>query len=78
MEWIAFSRIEPFGPEHEDWRAAMIAATVANAHLPKGKKARIADFMPKRPRPKPDKNTLAQKIHAAFSFLGVKKNVAPS
>jgi hypothetical protein len=30
-EWMALASIEPFGEEREDWRAASIAAAVANA-----------------------------------------------
>lgn len=30
-EWCAYSRIEPFGFEMDNWRAGMIAAEVVNA-----------------------------------------------
>lgn len=48
-EWCAYTRIEPFGYEMDNWRAGMIAAEVINAihrtiALPKGAK-----------RPKPHK-----------------------
>ena len=30
-EWVAYARLEPWGPLREDWRSGMLAATVANA-----------------------------------------------
>jgi hypothetical protein len=30
-EWVAYSRIEPWGWEMDNWRAAMIAAEISNA-----------------------------------------------
>ena len=29
-EWLAYERLEPFGPERADARAALVAQTVAN------------------------------------------------
>ena len=29
-EWIAYSRLEPFGPRESAWQAAVIASTVGN------------------------------------------------
>ena len=31
-EWLAYSNLEPFGPEREDQRAGMIAAIIANVN----------------------------------------------
>ena len=46
-EWIAYDRIDPFGEERADLRAAIIAATVANAFRGKnGKTFMPVDFMP--------------------------------
>lgn len=47
-EWMAYFRLEPFGEARADWRAAMLAALIANVNRdPKrGKPFRIADFMP--------------------------------
>ena len=50
-EWMAFFSLEPWGTEVEDWRAAMIAATVANGYRdPKRRRKPYEpkDFMPKR------------------------------
>lgn len=46
--WKAWYRIEPFGEERADYRSAIIACTIANAHRQKGRSAfKIDDFMPK-------------------------------
>jgi len=50
-EWMAFFSLEPWGTEVEDWRAAMIAATVANGYRdPKRRRKPYEpkDFMPQR------------------------------
>lgn len=47
-EWMAYERIAgPLGPARADIQAAIIAATVANANLAKGKRPFVpADFIP--------------------------------
>ena len=45
-EWLAYDRISPIGPERADWRAAMLAATLANVWRGKGAPLAIADFLP--------------------------------
>jgi hypothetical protein len=52
-EWIAYYNLEPWGEERADWRAGMVAATIANAHRDPKKHApfRPADFMPRFQRP---------------------------
>jgi len=50
-EWMGFHLLEPWGCEVEDWRAAMIAATVANGYRdPKRRRKPYEpkDFMPQR------------------------------
>lgn len=50
-EWMAFFRLEPWGTEVEDRRAALITSTVANAFRDTKKQRRpftIEDFMPRR------------------------------
>ena len=47
-EWQAFFTLEPWGTEREDWRAGVVASTVANVSRSKKQKAyRPQDFMPK-------------------------------
>lgn len=66
-EWAAYASLEPWGPEVDDQRAGVIAATVANMAgkvLPKGKELTPADLFPGRlPKPKPD---LRAQVHAVF------------
>jgi hypothetical protein len=46
-EWMAYSRLEPWGEEREDLRAGIVASTIANVNLRKGKKPfKPQDFMP--------------------------------
>ena len=45
-EWMAYARLEPFGPLQDDMRAGVTASTFANAN--RGKKSRVFkpdDFM---------------------------------
>lgn len=50
VEWCAFDRLEPYGPERADLNSAIVASTIANANAPKGKSFKPADFMPKYDR----------------------------
>jgi hypothetical protein len=48
-EWMAYNRLEPFGPQRGDLRAAIVAATIANVYRDKKKKPtpfKASDFMP--------------------------------
>lgn len=45
VEWLAFSRIEPFGEERADWRAALVASVIAEVH--RGRTKRRKPFQPK-------------------------------
>lgn len=38
-EWMAYEELEPFGPQREDERAGMIAATLANVNRDPEKKS---------------------------------------
>lgn len=47
-EWMAFFQLEPWGTEIDDWRAGLIAATIAN--IMRDRKSRPLnpmDFMPR-------------------------------
>lgn len=49
-EWMAYSIIEPFGPEREDQRAGMVAALIANVYRDSKKKSdpyTVEDFFPR-------------------------------
>lgn len=50
-EWAAYFALEPWGTEVEDWRAGLVAATIANANRDPKKRRRPyepKDFMPRR------------------------------
>lgn len=50
-EWAAFYRMEPWGAEAQDWRAGLIASTIANANRdPRRRRVpyQPSDFMPRR------------------------------
>ena len=45
-EWMAFSRIEPFGEERADLRSAVVACVIANANRGKNQRPfKIDDFV---------------------------------
>ena len=47
-EWKAYDRIEPFGEERQDLRAALICCTLANIHRGKNQPPfKIDDFLMK-------------------------------
>lgn len=45
VEWVAYSRIEPFGEERADWRAALVASVIAEVN--RNTKKRKRAFAPK-------------------------------
>jgi Protein of unknown function (DUF4035) len=48
LNWQAYFALDPFGEERADYRAGIIAATIANVHRAKGQKAFTPpDFMPR-------------------------------
>lgn len=70
-EWMAFWQIEPWGEERADRRAATVAATVANVHRPKGRRAyKAEDFMPhygpRRPQTWQEQLEIVKGIHNAL------------
>ena len=47
LDWQAYERLEPFEPQRADLRAAMMASTMVNLQIPKGKtRTKAKDFMP--------------------------------
>ena len=47
MRWIAYGRLEPYGPLADDLRAARIASVIANVNRNPNKRAyEVDDFMP--------------------------------
>jgi hypothetical protein len=77
-EWLAYSRLEPFGPEADDARMAQLMALIANVNRdPKRRKTAWTanDFLPQRgPRPAAQVETLRPRIDAAMAaFGGIRK-----
>lgn len=70
-DWIAYAEVEPFGPLHEDERAGVIAAVLANIYRKSGHKPfGPMDFF-QRARPVADRlptpAELGAKIRAALA-----------
>lgn len=52
FSWLrAYASVEPVGFEMENWRAGIVAATVANTTARKGRAYKPADFYPKIAEP---------------------------
>lgn len=51
--WLAFYRLEPWGCDPDDWRAALVASVTANAAGGKkgGKPFKTSEFIPRRGSP---------------------------
>ncbi|MCK9326632.1 MAG: hypothetical protein M0P69_14170 [Bacteroidales bacterium] len=50
-EWISYYEMEPWGTDVEDWRAGMVASTIANVNRDPKKQRKPytpKDFMPQR------------------------------
>jgi hypothetical protein len=48
VEWLAYDRISPWGPERGDVLAAMVAWTTASVgHSGKGRRPKLRDFIPR-------------------------------
>lgn len=73
-EWLAYSRLEPFGPEADDQRIAQLMALIANVNRdPKRRKTPWTpeDFLPRRgPRPAGTQDDLRPRIDAAMAAFG--------
>ncbi len=47
LEWMNVYQRDPWGEERADYRAGIVAATLANIHRSKGRRFKPDDFMPK-------------------------------
>lgn len=71
-EWMAFQRLEPYGPERADMRAGIVASTIANVHAGGKRKAYTpADFMPKFDR-RVKKQTMAEMKANWMAFVAAR------
>ena len=76
MEWIAYSKIEPFGEDAAFWRAGMVASTSANIWRGRGQAAfKPADFMPhyETVKPSPAKSSEQMKTTLESIFAAIPK-----
>ena len=73
-EWLAYYRLEPFGPEADDARLAQLLALIANVNRdPKRRRTPWTpdDFLPRRgPRAEPEQSNLRPRIDAAMAAIG--------
>ena len=66
-DWIAYQKLEPFGPHMDAWYHARLLADLRNySQMSRKRDWKVADFMPKPP---PAEQPLGQKIRAALSKL---------
>ena len=74
---MAYARLEPFGPEADDWRLAQLLALTAEINRDRKKRQRPytpEDFMPRRgPAKEPDPLELKGRIDSAMAAWGGKK-----
>ena len=77
---MAFFRLEPWGCEVEDWRAGMVASTIANVNRDPKKQYKPyapGDFMPQRVEPQKEEQTWeeqAQILEMWFRTAGKKES----
>lgn len=68
-EWVAFYRLEPFGPEAAYHRTAILSSLLANINRDSKKKPEPftpADFMPESMKPKKPAKSLKASLFAVF------------
>jgi hypothetical protein len=69
-EWMAYSRLEPWGEERDDLRMAIIASTIANVNRGKNTQAfKPQDFMPSF-EPETEEQAAERLIAKAMKALG--------
>lgn len=69
-EWMAYSRLEPWGEERDDLRMGIVASTVANVNRGKNQKAfKPTDFMPSF-EPETEEQAAERMIAKARAALG--------
>lgn len=73
-EWMVFAKLEPFGERRGDLRAAIVAATIANANRGKNQKAyKVEDFMPKLgddEEQEPDWESMLERVRGLNAAFG--------
>jgi hypothetical protein len=74
-EWMVFAKLEPFGERQADLRAAIVAATIANANRGKNQKAfKVEDFMPRlgddEEEREPDWESMLERVRGLNAAFG--------
>lgn len=75
-EWAALARVDPWGEQRADLRAAIIASTVANVMVKKrdGSAFKPADFMPYLEKSAAqDSAELSRRLRAALAAVSTRK-----
>lgn len=75
-EWCVFESLDPASEARADWRAAMLASTIANAFRGKSQRAfTIKDFIPQfRTKKQQRTDDLEQKVLAWGRMMANRKN----
>jgi hypothetical protein len=69
-EWMAYSRLEPWGEERDDLRMGIVASTIANVNRSKNQKPyKPSDFIPDF-EPETEEEAQARLMAKAMSALG--------
>jgi hypothetical protein len=70
-EWMAFYRLEPFGEQRADYRAALICKILADINTPKGKpRAKVSDFLLCFEREEQSDETMLMQVEIANAAYG--------
>lgn len=70
-EWMQYEQEDPGEPERSDWRAALVACTVANSMRAKGPPMQPKDFLLKFTRPADDRD-VRSKWEGFARMMGLK------
>lgn len=73
-EWMAYFSLEPWGTEVEDWRAGLVASTVANVNRDEKKRKKPfepKDFIPQRVKPPVEEQSPEEQAKILKMWAGV-------
>lgn len=71
MAWMAYDRLEPIGPQRDDWRIGQLSAMFYNANRAKGASPKqVSDFMYRSIR---RAQTATEMVAAFRAVAGVKR-----
>jgi len=70
-EWQAYYRLEPFGEQRADYRAALICKILADVNTPKGKPhAKIGDFLLRFEKEEQSDEAMLRQVEVANAAFG--------